>query len=202
MLAPINKSVLVATLLLVACGTSPKPSFYTLSSESIATSGNARVQAYTLSVGPLTLPGALDRPQLVVRKDANIVEINEFQRWAAPLQPEMTRVLAEDLAKVLGLPRVLTQADSGAGNADYRVAIDVQRFDITPGGGAQLELAWTVRHSSGAQRSGHAALEEPVQDKGYDVLVAAQSRMLAKASQAIAQDVKALADSQPAVRKD
>lgn len=188
-------AALVMAALLGGCGSSPKPSFYTLSSESVPTA-DAKA-SYTIAVGPLSLPGMLDRPQLVVRVDANRVEIDEFHRWAGPLQQELVRVVAENVGQALGVPTVLTSTQAGAGSADYRVALDVQRFDTSPGSGVTIEAAWTVRGKSGSQKAGHAMVQEPVATKDYDALVAAHSRALARISRDIARDVQALATANP-----
>jgi len=189
-------AALILAAVLAGCGSSPKPSFYTLSTETAPAAGAKAT--YSVAVSPLTLPGALDRPQMVLRVDANRVEIDEFHRWAGPLQQELARVVAEDMAQTLGAPRVLTQSQGGAGDADYRVALEVQRFDTTPGTGVTVEAAWTVRRSAGgASRSGHALVQEPVGAKDYDALVAAHSRALARISRDIAQDVQALAAANP-----
>lgn len=185
-------TALVVAALLGGCSSSPKPSFYTLSSESAPTA-NAKA-SYSVAVGPLSLPGMLDRPQMVVRVDANRVEIDEFHRWAGPLQQELTRVIADDLGQALGVPMVLTSSQAGAGDADYRVALDIQRFDTVLGSGVTVEAAWIVRGKGGKQKVGHAVVQEPA-DKagGYDALAAAHSRALAGISHDIAQDVQALA---------
>jgi len=132
----------------------------------------------------------------VVRVDSNRVEIDEFHRWAGPLQQELARVLAVDMAQALGIGRVLTNADSAAASADYRVALDIQRFDSTPGSGVTVEAVWTVSRSArGGSRSGHALVQEPATAKDYDALVAAHSRALSRISREIAKDVQALAAS-------
>ena len=43
-------------------------------------------------IGPVILPDLYDQPQLVVRVDANRVDILEMQRWAAPLKSEIPRI--------------------------------------------------------------------------------------------------------------
>jgi uncharacterized protein len=188
---------LILTMLLAGCGSSPKPSYYTLTSEAPPTAALDVKTSYSVAVGPLSLPGALDRPQLTVRVNANQVEIDEFHRWAGPLKQELTRVISENMAQALGMPRVLTNSESGAGNADYRVALDVQRFDTTPGSGVVVEVAWTVQRAGGSQKSGHLLVQEAATDtKDYDALIAAHSRALGQVSHAIALDVLALAAGQ------
>jgi uncharacterized protein len=182
---------------LAGCSSSPKPSFYNLSAGGVSAPGAEAKSSYSVAVGPLTLPDMLDRPQMVVRVDANRVEIDEFHRWAGPLQQDMVRVITENMAQALAVPRVLSSAQSGAGDADYRIAVDVQRFDTMPGKGVAIEVAWTVRRSAGGTKNGRVLVEEPAGAEGYDALVAAHSRALGRISQDIAKDVQALAAANP-----
>lgn len=188
---------LILIALLSGCSSSPKPSFYNLSTEGAPSAAADAKTLYSVAVGPLTLPEMLDRPQLVVRVDANRVEIDEFHRWAGPLQQDMVRVIAENMAQALAVPRVLSSTQSGAGDADYRVVVDIQRFDTIPGKGVAIEAAWTVRRSAGGTKSGHVLVEESAGTEGYDALVAAHSRALGRISRDIAQDVQALATTNP-----
>jgi uncharacterized lipoprotein YmbA len=188
---------LILIALLAGCSSSPKPSFYNLSTEGAPTAVIDAKTSYSVAVGPLTLPDMLNRPQMVVRVDANRVEIDEFHRWAGPLQQDMVRVIAENMAQVLAVPRVLSSSQSGAGDADFRVEVDIQRFDTIPGKGVAIEAAWMVRRSAGGTKSGHVLVEEPAGAEGYDVLVAAHSRALGRISRDIAKDVQALAVANP-----
>jgi hypothetical protein len=188
---------LILIALLAGCSSSPKPSFYNLSTEGPSAAAVDAKAPYSVAVGPLTLPAMLDRPQMVVRVDANRVEIDEFHRWAGPLQQDIVRVIAENMAQALAVSRVLSSTQSGAGESDYRVAVDIQRFDTTPGKGVAIEAAWTVRRSASGAKSGHVLVEEPAGAEGYDALVAAHSRALGRISREIAQDVQALATANP-----
>ena len=62
----------------------------------------------------------------------NRVTVDEFNRWAAPLDESIARTVAGDLAVLLGTPRVATGPLANFEPA-YRVTIDVQRFDSIPG---------------------------------------------------------------------
>jgi hypothetical protein len=68
----------------------------------------------------------------------------------------------------------------------------VQGFVSELGEAATLDAAWIVRRSKdGKTVSGRTDLREPASEKGYDALVAAHSRALARMSQDIATAVQA-----------
>ncbi|MBS1138077.1 MAG: hypothetical protein H6R11_2031, partial [Proteobacteria bacterium] len=90
------------------CGSTPKAHFYTLSAVPAAAGATApsATAGYGVAVGPITVPEAVDRPQIVVRLSPSQVEISELHRWAAPLKSEIPRVIAEHLTRLLDTARV------------------------------------------------------------------------------------------------
>src|SRR5262245_29066205 len=78
-----------------ACSTAPAR-FYTLDSTAVAQA--APPADVAVLVGPVTVPDTVDRPEFVVQAASNRVEIEEFNRWAAPLNDSIARAVAGDLA--------------------------------------------------------------------------------------------------------
>jgi hypothetical protein len=64
--------------------------------------GCAPPSGCSVSLGPVTVPTTVDGFQIVVRIGPNQVEIDEFNRWASPLQTDIARVVAENLISMLG----------------------------------------------------------------------------------------------------
>ncbi len=179
--------VLVATAV-VGCGTSAPARFYTL--DSTATPNGAPVTRVAVTVGPVSIPAAVDQPQFVVQVASNRVEIDEFNRWDAPLGDSIARAVAGDLTVLLGTPNV---AAAPFANFDptYTVTIEVQRFDSIRGEAALVEALWTVRKTAGGEtRSGRSVAREAVQGQGFDALAAAHSRALASVSADIATAIR------------
>ncbi len=181
-------AVLTFTACIAGCASTPASHFYTLSAASgpAATSTSFNL---SIAVGPVSVPAVVDRPQIVVNTGPNQVRLEEFNRWAAPLQNNIARVLADNLVLMLGTPRVtLLSAD-----ADYRAVIEVQSFESMPGEAAVLDAVWTVRRSKdGKVETGRTTVRETVQEKSYDALAAAHSRALARLSRDIAAAVGAV----------
>jgi uncharacterized lipoprotein YmbA len=181
--------LLCCTLLIGAgCGTSPPERFFTLESTPPQQRSSSTGTEFTVVVGPITIPELVDRPQLVLRTAPGRVEVVEQARWAAPLKSEIPRVVADHLARFLESARTATSAERAVGTPDYRVLIDIQRFESTPQQGVTLQAAWTVRTPAGAS-SGRSLLTEPA-GGGYDELVAAHSRALATLSREIATSIE------------
>jgi uncharacterized lipoprotein YmbA len=190
-----SRSALLLTLAaLVAAGCASKPSrFYTI--QASAPPADVAGTSYSVIVGPVTIPAAVDRPEMVVQVAPNQVELLEFDRWASPLGDAIARAVAVDLANLLGTPRVAT-APFATFAADYRVTIDLQRFDSTPGDAVQIEAVWVVKQVAQQRaRSGRTVVREPANGQGYDALAAAHSRALARVSADIAAEIRAEASA-------
>ncbi len=180
--------VLAAAMLLMnsGCARSPVVTFYTMSALAPETSP-ATADSRGIAVGPVTVPDLVDRPQLVTRISANKVNILESHRWAEPLKSEIPRLLAENLTRLMRPVRVSTYDQSASRTADYRVVVDIQRFESVPGEGVTIEALWSVRRGAkGVVEKGHSLAREPADGTGYETLVAAHGRALATISKDMA----------------
>ncbi|MGO9452775.1 MAG: membrane integrity-associated transporter subunit PqiC [Candidatus Binataceae bacterium] len=188
-------SIAFVAAVLAGCGPTAPSRFYTL--DSTATPGAAPVVHESVLVGPVSIPEAVDRPEIVIQAAPNRVDIEEFNRWAAPLNDGIARAVAGDLATLLGTPDVAV-APLGNFTPDYRVTIDVQRFEATVGQGVLVEAVWAVHKTdSGETRSGRTTARESAQGQGFDALAAAYSRTFAQVSGDIAGMIRSEAAEKP-----
>ena len=146
----------------------------------------------------MSIPASVDRPEFVVQVAPNRVELDEFNRWAAPLDDGIARAVAGDLAVLLGTPDV---AVAPLANFDpaYRVTINVQRFESiagTVGAGRRGVGGAPDRRRRRARAAPPRA--RPCPGKSYDALAAAHSRALAQLSA----DIAAAIRSAPPARAD
>ncbi|RNC64549.1 MAG: membrane integrity-associated transporter subunit PqiC [Desulfuromonadales bacterium] len=185
-------AVCVAMALLAGCSRSPRVTFYTLSAAATPESSTPAFES--VAIGPVTLPDLLDSPQLVVRTTTNRVDILEMHRWAEPLKSQIPRIIAADLTVLLNQARVSAYPQNAGLDAEYRILVDIQRFEMTAGEGVALDALWSVRRTGeDATKNGRSVVSEPAGAAGYDALVAAQSRALAVLSRDLAQALRAVA---------
>jgi uncharacterized lipoprotein YmbA len=183
----------------VACGPTANSRFYTLDSTAAA-DGSPPIHL-AIAVGPVSIPPSVDRPQLVVQVAPNQVTLDEFNRWASPLDDGVARAVAGDLAVLLGTSEVGVAPATGF-VPTHRVTIDVQRFDSIPGDSVLVEALWAVRPTAGGDvRSGRTVAREAVQGKTIDAVAAAHSRALAKVSTDIAAAIRAQTRMPPPRRR-
>ena len=137
----------IALIVAAAAGCASAPSrFYTLAST--ATADGAPPAGYSVLVGPVSVPASVDRPEFVVQVAPNRVEVDEFNRWAAPLNDGIARAVAGDLAVLLGTSDVAV-APLANFNPAYRVTINVQRFESVQSQSVLVDAVWAVHPTAG-----------------------------------------------------
>ena len=190
--------LVVYLIILTGCAGSSKPSeFYLLRSLSASQdtgltaseSGNPSVL-----IGPVTLPAYLDRNQIVTLAGNNKLILNEFTRWAEPLQDNFYRVLVENLSMLLNTPKVYAFERRGSTQADFQIVIDVTRFDTTVGGDAHLTVFWAVvgKDDSSYLMQRKSVFHASVPSTGTTGVVDAQNRTLTEFSREIATAIQSL----------
>lgn len=184
-------------VLLAGCASSPTPRFYLLTSLE-ATSPEMKPPTqepcFSIGIGPINLPDYLDRPQIVTRGTSIELKLAEFDRWGEPLGDSLKRVLAKNLSTLLCIKTIAFFPWKGGIPFDYRIEMEVLRFDGSLGGNVSLEAWWVVFSGDGKRMlaSKRSILTEAVGGQDYKSLVGAQSRALGTLSREIAEVIKTL----------
>jgi uncharacterized protein len=130
---------LMTALLLVGCASGPPTNFYTLSdtgTEVPAPAGVGRV-----IIAGVTIPGEIDRPEMVRRVGPNQLSVAESDRWAAPLEDTIRRVLTDDVGR---------RMPAAAAEPQRRVTVDIHEFYGDASCNVTLRAVWTLK-PTGAQ---------------------------------------------------
>jgi uncharacterized lipoprotein YmbA len=171
---------------------SPLPDVEAAQPVTTAPAGQVTVRLVTLSV-----PGYVDRPQIVDRASRNRLELAEFDRWAEPLEENVSRVLRDNLTYLLADDRILVVDRDFDVSADYLIGAKVLRMDSGPGDEVNLRVRWGIARKTVNEivmvRTSH--ITEPIGSGGYDAAVAALSRALGKLSQEMATALRALSQA-------
>lgn len=179
--------IALVAIALAGCGASATPRFYRLDS-SATPNGTAAVQTAVI-VEPVSVPASVDRPEFVVQVAPNQVEVEEFNRWDAPLEDSIARAVAGDLSVLLATPNVAT-APLADFNPAYTVTINVKRFESVQGEAALVDAVWVVRSAGGKTRSGRTIAREAPQGEGFAAIAIAHSRGITKLSEDIAAAIR------------
>ena len=153
--------------------------------------GEGRV---SVGIGPLDLPGYLDRPQIVTQVSENRLNLGEFDIWAESLQDNFIRVLTENLSALLVSEPVVIFPFKDAFRPYFQVKIDVMRMDGTLGGDAVLTANWAIFREGRTEMlvAKRSTYKEAADGESYEPLVAAQSRAVMALSRDIAAEIRAV----------
>lgn len=148
-------AIAIAGLLGLSACTLVQPSapsqFYVLSADLPATQEPLfKPDAPVLVVGIVRVAAFLDRPQMTVRRDANVVNFDEFARWAEPLSDGVARVLRANFVGLLGTPESALPW-ARAGNRDFNLFVFVEDVQLREDGQVELRLSFRISDGSSAQ---------------------------------------------------
>lgn len=135
--------VAVLTSLLTACGSSPPVRYYSLGPANVTHSADAPGSP-VVGLGPLRMPDYLKRPQIVSRGDGSEVNVDDFARWAEPMDDAMHGMVATYVDSLLDDVIVIAYPYISAVDIDYYILGRVDQFDTNENGEVVLSLQWTV----------------------------------------------------------
>ena len=180
------------------CAGGSPSKFYTLSAIPVTAETkigkDAGGKPLVIGLGPVHLPYYLARKEIVTRTDAHRVDVAQNEFWGGSLQDDFSRTLLENLTFLLAEDRITLNPWPGGSRGDYRVSVDVLRFDGTRGGEIVLLTKWVVRNGSDNKemRSRNVRIRETIKDQSYEALVEGMSRAVAGLSREIGNDIKTL----------
>lgn len=139
---------LVPVILAVACGSSPPVRYFSLDTvqkDYQPVSG----EALLVGMGPLRIPSYLDRTHIVTRQQGTEMVVNEFVRWAEPLDKAVHRTLATNTDSLLDSASVLAYPTSAIADVQYRVVGNIERFEADENGEVVLAIQWGITDDQG-----------------------------------------------------
>ncbi|RLJ65204.1 PqiC family protein [Sulfurisoma sediminicola] len=184
--------------LLGGCSSAPATRFYTLDPVVASPSAGPQESAarvakpLTIVVTDVRLPQYLDRPQIVTRGSDQRLRFAEYEHWGGNLRDEMIRILAENLGRLLPGDRVIAAPHPVPLQPDYRLALEVQRFERDADGRVQLIARWWLTRSADLAPLASPAASfagSAIGDSSIDALVQSMSAVYGELAQAIARSL-------------
>ncbi len=182
--------LLFSVTLLSACLSTPPTQFYVLEPLSEPpSSSTAAEKKRQIGIGPVSIPALLERKQIVTRQPDNSVKIAEFHQWASPLKDNVTQVLTHNLATLQAGDLVRAYPWSAYGAVDYRIIIDIIRFDTRQEQSVNLEANWAIMNEKNHTliSNGRSKIEHPLDDSTYPATVKALNKVLSEFSHELSQ---------------
>ncbi len=163
---------------------------------------------FAIGLGPVKFPDYLSHLEVVTRVSPNRVDLSTTDRWAEPLDESFRRVLALNLATLLGTDQVVPFPWYSSAKFNYRIEVTVERFERDGSGGTQLAANWVIRdghsdrpllsrqsnfsESAGAQPAAAGSSSANASGTSMDAAAAALSTDLSDLSKQIAAAITTL----------
>jgi len=181
-------TISVGAMMLTACGRTPPAKFYTLQPAQQSSMGQSMPRNLALAVGPVAIPAAMDRAEIVTRDAGNEISFSEYHRWAGPVQQRIAAVISQNIGILLATDRVTPFTRENIFQPTHRVVININRFDSQLSKEFLLDATWSIKELKGNKLLlvQNSIIRESLASSTYEGLVATQSKALAALSQKIA----------------
>ncbi|MFT4433551.1 membrane integrity-associated transporter subunit PqiC [Caballeronia sp. 15715] len=176
---------------LAACSSSPASRFYTLggNAPTAPATRTAAPASFYLEVSPVDMPPQVAKNQMVVQDGSAQVRVLEDERWASLPADEVRRALSADLTQQTGAIDVYGTPHPD-GVPVYRVKVNVQSFESSPGRRAFIDAVWSVRGVNNQAVLTCRTQAEQTVDAGYDALVAGHRRAVDQLAREISAGIR------------
>ncbi|MCU7833842.1 MAG: PqiC family protein [gamma proteobacterium symbiont of Taylorina sp.] len=189
----ISISLILVSFLLSGCGTSPKAQIFILNTiDREALVQIVEVQNIVVKVDPVSIPDTLDQAPIVTRTGSNTLLADEFHRWSGDFQSDILRTLGENISILLPTKQIVLGHETVLLPVDFLVIINIREFDGILGGVVTLNADWIVAGQNKAKKitSKKSVFQEKMNGIAYQDYVATQSRLLARLSEEIADEIR------------
>jgi uncharacterized protein len=184
--------VALALGLAVGCSiTSPRPDlsqYYVLTAITPPAAPPIARHPPAIGLGPINLPGYLDHNEIATRVGPNQLDFSPTDRWAEPVDQNFKNVLARNLGQLIGTDQIVQFPWFSNVKLDYKIELNVTRFDADQSGVVSLNAKWIIREarSDRVLLVHESSLTQPASSTSNAAEVAALSQSLGSLSQAIA----------------
>ena len=189
----IRRAVLILAIGSASClgPRSDASTFYVLSATATPAPAGSSM-AVILGLGPVTLPGYLDRSEVVTRLSANQLSVSQVERWAQPLDESVVRALEMNLNRLVRPDGIVGYPWYASEGVVYGVEIDFTRLEADSTGRVTIAADWAVMNGDREETlyRDQSTLSEPANGPTAEAAVAAMSRALAQLSEQIAANLR------------
>ncbi len=189
--------ILLNILTIAACTTTSPSQFYLLTpiKETPATSVPDAENLHIIGVGPIKFPRYLNRSPIVRYSSNNEVLVDEFNRWAEPLEQNFSRVLRTNLTRLVTSSYAMEYPWKREMKVRYQVMLEVHQFETQADGTVSLNAHWAILNlakNKKVELVRKFSYGQKLDTIDYENIVAQQSKALEELSRAIAEEVQKL----------
>ncbi len=139
--------ILLSVILFTHCGSSPPVQKYILTpsiendTETLSGKENTEI---TIGIGSIEFSEYLKRPEIVSFKGNSELNVDEFNRWAEPLEKNFERVLIENLSRLIPTDRIYIFPWQEEEPNSFQITIVVNDFGMRSDSSVVLDARWSV----------------------------------------------------------
>jgi len=148
--------VIAGAVTLFGCATSPPTQMFTLDSVAASSGIGATYVGAPIKVDVVQIPPSLNRPELVRQLGPDLLQVEDFAHWSAPLGQLARTALTQDLAARLPPGRVI-YPDASSPRDARGLSVNILAF-ASSAGAAYLDVSWTLvegEHATAASKLEH-----------------------------------------------
>ena len=175
------------------CTSTPPTYHYKLSPIKAQKQRSTELSLILVGVGPIQIPGYLERAQVITQVNSHLVYLHEFHQWVETLQKQLEDTIAYNLSALIHPQVIVTYPWERSTRPKYQLIIDFRKF-----GGSldqvELEALWQVldTRSETVKLSRLFTTQVLVSQPNINAHVSALSRALRRFSREVARELKAL----------
>ncbi|OUR80147.1 hypothetical protein A9Q83_01585 [Alphaproteobacteria bacterium 46_93_T64] len=99
-----------------------------------------------IGVGPITIPGYADRPQIVSSGSGGRLMVDDFNHWAEPVQENIERIMVSNISSLLSEKQVFHYpANFHPAPSSIQVAVEIREMIRDESGAVFLSASWNVK---------------------------------------------------------
>ncbi|MNZ43771.1 hypothetical protein D3C78_613830 [compost metagenome] len=144
-------------------------------------------------LGPIHLADYLQREAMVQRQADGILNLSSDARWAGSLETNVSQQLLRLLSSQLDSTRLALFPEKPGFSPQVQVMLTISRLDSGPKEPAVLEARWRLLDDKGKLRDSRLFHEEEQHQGSMQDQVRAQSELLRRLAEQLAQDVRPVA---------
>jgi len=191
--------IFISVVLQFGCGSTKPSRFYALRSTLDADPGIIRTDPdshVSVGIDKLKMPDHLLRPQIVTRASGNRMEYAEYDRWAESLDENFSRILAENLSRLLPSENVYIFPWKSSTAIQYYLTPEITQFSHGADGNTALVVFWSIYdHTTGKELLRKKTVLQkpgPAAPVDYGRLVEIMSQLVAEYSREVVAELKTL----------
>ena len=181
--------IVVSLSVFIGCsiGGKSSPSHFYMLGPQIENTNNQNINEISMGVGPIVIPGYIDRPQIVTKTETAELHLSEFDRWAEPMGSMFTRTLAHNIKILTGSHQIHSHPWPPRSEFQYQITANVMNFENNENGDALLIVHWKLinKNEDSEIQTILSEYRASANNSGYAARVAALNDTLAQFAQEI-----------------